>query len=161
MALRTYQAGDETAKVSIYNEAAADLPKFKPASLDEVRRRCLASDFDKTSLLFAMEGNQPVGYAGFAKNGRVNYPWCRKGQEKWTEPLLQAVLEAMKQKGIPSAFAAYRTDWPMQKDFFLAHGFAQTREMINYYLDLAEMPTPAARPANSMSELKRKTFPRS
>ncbi|MFL5245492.1 MAG: GNAT family N-acetyltransferase [Gemmataceae bacterium] len=153
MSLRTFQPGDEAAKVSIYNEAAADLPKFKPATLDEVRRRCLAKEFDKSSILLAFEGNQAVGYASFSANGRVSYPWCRKGHESMAEPLLQAVFDAMKERGLATAFAAYRSDWPAVKDFFLAHGFSQAREMVNYILDLAEMPTPAAMPGSAMSSL--------
>src|SRR5688572_1622067 len=46
MTIRTFQAGDEVAQVSIYNEAAAALPKFKPASIDEVRRRLRDPEFD-------------------------------------------------------------------------------------------------------------------
>ena len=159
MGLRTFQPGDEAAKVSIYNEAAADLPKFKPATLDEVRRRCLAKDFDKSSLFLALEGNQAVGYASFSANGRVSYPWCRKGHESVAEPLFEAVLNGMKQRGLATAFAAYRGDWPAIKDFFLAHGFIQVREMVNYILDLAEMPTPAAMPGSSMSALSLDELP--
>jgi hypothetical protein len=159
MGLRTFQPGDDTAKVSIYNEAAAELSKFKPASLDEVRRRCLSPDFDKNQVLFAEENDQPVGYATFAKNGRVSYPWCRKGKEAWAEPLFQAVLEAMRKTGMKTAFAAYRGDWPIQKEFFLKHGFVQVREMVNFVLDLAEMPTPAAMPGTSMSDLKPEDIP--
>src|SRR5260221_11873565 len=106
MGLRTFKPGDETAKVSIYNEAAAELPKFKPASLDEVRRRCLSSDFDKNSVVFAEDDNQLVGYATFAKNGRVSYPWCRKGKDAWADLRFQAVLEALRKAGHASAFAS-------------------------------------------------------
>ena len=35
MTIRTFQPGDDVAQVGIYNEAAGDLPKFKPATLDE------------------------------------------------------------------------------------------------------------------------------
>src|SRR5262249_51646942 len=34
MTIRTFQPGDDAVQVSIYNEAAADLPKFKPATID-------------------------------------------------------------------------------------------------------------------------------
>ena len=61
MKIRTYQPGDEAQQVAIYNAAAASFPKFKPATLDEVRRRCLSSDFDRTQLLIAEEDNKPVG----------------------------------------------------------------------------------------------------
>ena len=53
MTIRTYQPGDEVAQVGIYNEAAGDLPKFKPATLDEVRRRARGPDFDPDTRFFA------------------------------------------------------------------------------------------------------------
>src|SRR5438876_94602 len=36
MSIRTYQPGYEIAQVGIYNEATAELPKFKPATLEDV-----------------------------------------------------------------------------------------------------------------------------
>src|SRR6516225_6599557 len=95
MTIRTFEAGDEVAQVSIFNEAAARLPKFKPATLDEVRRRCHAADFDPTTRFFAVPDSEPVGYASFHTNGRVSYPWCRSGQEQWARPLFEAVLGAL------------------------------------------------------------------
>src|SRR5262245_18139058 len=111
MTIRTFQPGDELAQVSIYNEAAADEPKFKPARLDEVRRRCRAQDFDPTARFFALADGRPVGYASFQTNGRLNFPWCRKGHEHHQQPLLEQVLAAMKARGLEHAFAAYRADW--------------------------------------------------
>jgi hypothetical protein len=146
MTIRTFTAGDDAAQVSIYNEAAAALPKFKAATLDELRRRLRGPDFDPTTRFYAVEGGRPVGYAAFHLNGRVSFPWCRKGREQWAEPLLDAVLQAMRTRGLPAAFAAYRTDWPAQCDFFLAHGFALVREMVNFVMELVDMPTPSARP---------------
>src|SRR5262249_29236398 len=102
MTIRPFTAGDEAAQVSIYNEAAADLPRFKPATLDEVRRRCRAPDFDPATRLFALANDRPAGYATFHPNGRVSYPWCRKGREELAEPLFEAVLAAMKQRGLRS-----------------------------------------------------------
>src|ERR1700687_4149960 len=49
MTTRTFQPGDELVQVSIYNEASADLPKFKAATLEDVRRRRQAPDFDPTA----------------------------------------------------------------------------------------------------------------
>jgi hypothetical protein len=145
MLIRTFQPGDEVAQVSIYNEAAANLPKFKPATLDEVRRRCHDVEFDPSTRFLAVdESGQPIGYAGFHRNGRVSFPWCRNGHEEAAEPLFSRVLEAMRLRGINLAFAAYRADWP-QCDFFPAHGFRLAREMVNYVIDLVDMPTPAAR----------------
>src|SRR5213075_3432989 len=77
MSIRTFQPGDEAAQVTIYNEAAAALPKFKPASLDEVRRRVRDPGFDPGTRFFAEEDGRPVGYATFSADGRVSYPWCR------------------------------------------------------------------------------------
>jgi hypothetical protein len=150
MEIRVYQAGDESAQVSIYNEAAAELPKFKTATLDEVRRRARAADYDPTARFLAVVDGRPVGYASFQANGRVSYPWCRKGHEAAAEPLFERVLQTMQARGMNYAFAAYRADWPAQLAFFQGHGFAQTREMVNYVLDLVEMPTPMARPSSSV-----------
>jgi hypothetical protein len=55
----------------------------------------------------------------------------------------------MKARGMTRAFAAYRGDWPTVRDFFLSHGFSQPREMLNFVLDLRDMPTPAAVLGNS------------
>ena len=145
MTIRVFESGDEAAQVSIYNEATADLPKFKLAALDEVHRRCQAPDFDPGMRFFATEKGQPVGYASFHANGRVSYPWCRKGFEHLAEPLFAAVLQAMRDRRIRMAFAAYRGDWTAQRDFFLRQDFKQTREMVNYWLDPADTPTPALR----------------
>ncbi len=159
MTIRTFQPGDEAAQVSIYNEASADFPKFKPATLDEIRRRHRGADFDPAMRFFALVDNQPVGYAAFQANGRVSYPWCRKGHEQFAEPLIHKVLEALKERGIRRAFAAYRADWPAQLDFFLAHGFQKTREMVSFQVDLADTPTPAARRNIAVSPLKPQDLP--
>jgi hypothetical protein len=145
MTIRTFQPGDEAAQVSIFNETSADLPKFKPATLDEIRRRCRAADFDPGTRFFALADGEPVGYASFHANGRVSYPWCRKGHESWSEPLFARVVQAMRERGLRQAFAAYRADWTVQQVFFLAQGFQPAREMVNFCLDLVDMPTPAAR----------------
>src|SRR5439155_2495590 len=144
---------DEAAQVGIYNEAGAGLPRFKPATLDEVRRRYRGADFDPSTRLYAVEGGRPVAYASFNANGRVSYPWCRKGREHWAEPLFEAVLQALRQRGQARAFAAYRGDWPAQRDFFLRHGFQQRREVVNFVIDFAEMPTPAARTSSAVGPL--------
>jgi hypothetical protein len=141
MTIRSYQPGDEAAQVAIYNEAAAEMPKFKPVTLDELRRRARAPEFDPGTRSYALDKGRPVGYATFHRNGRVSYPWCLKGHEKHGESLFESVLQGMRQRGLKTAFAAYRADWPAQRDFFLGHGFRPAREMINYVLDLVEMPT--------------------
>jgi hypothetical protein len=159
MTIRTFEAGDEVAQVSIYNEAAARLPKFKPATLDEVRRRCRAPDFDPGTRFFAVADGPPVGYASFHANGRVSFPWCRPGHEAQAEPLFAAVLEAMRGRGLTRAFAAYRGDWPAQGEFFLAHGFTLAREMVNFVVSLLDLPTPAARPSSPISPLRPEEVP--
>jgi hypothetical protein len=150
MEIRTYRPGDEAAQVSIYNEAAGELPKFKTATLDEVRRRARGTDYDPAARFLALVDGRPVGYAAFGTNGRVSYPWCRKGHEAAAQPLLQRVLQAMKERGLTRAFAAYRSDWTAQQQFFQNNGFPLRREMVNYVLDLVEMPTPMARPSSSV-----------
>src|SRR5438876_696660 len=101
MTIRTFEVGDEATQVSIYNEATADLPRFKPATLDEVRRRSRGPDFDRTGRFFALAADgRPVGYSAFSANGRVSFPWCRKGQEAFAEPLFARVLAEMKSRGL-------------------------------------------------------------
>lgn len=159
MTIRTFEPGDDAAQVSIYNEAASGLPRFKPATLDEVRRRVRAADFDPQSRFYAVEDGQVVGYAQFQMNGRLNFPWCRPGKEKWAEPLFERTVETMQSRGLTRAWAAYRGDWPGTRDFFLGHGFAQPREMLNFVLDLVEMPTPAARAPSGMASLTPEDIP--
>ena len=147
MEIRTYRSGDEVAQVSIYNEAGSDLPKFKVATLDEVRRRARAADYDATARFLVLADGKPIAYGSFHTNGRVSYPWCRKGHEAAAQPLFEHVLQAMKTRGLTYAFAAYRADWPAQLAFFQNNGFESKREMVNFVLDIVEMPTPMARPS--------------
>jgi hypothetical protein len=157
--IRTFTAGDDAARVGIFNEAAVGLPKFKPALLDEIRRRNHAPDFDPNSQFFALVNGRPMAYALFQSNGRVSYPWCRKGHEALAEPLFERVLHDLKARGVKKAFAAYRGDWPVTRDFFLAHGFRHTHDMVNFVLDLADMPTPAAGAALTIAPLTREDLP--
>jgi hypothetical protein len=159
MKIRTFKPGDDAAQVGVFNEAAAALPKFKPATLDEVRRRGHAPDFDPTSRFYADVNGLVVGYATFGGSGRVSYPWTRAGHEGAAEPLFDAVLQAMKARGMPRAFAAYRADWAPQHEFLLKHGFTVAREMVNFVMDLAELPTPAARPSNAFSAVRPEDLP--
>ncbi|HEV3205274.1 MAG TPA: hypothetical protein VGY77_12855 [Gemmataceae bacterium] len=159
MNIRTYRPGDEKDQVAIYNEAAADLPKFKPATVEEITKRYRARDFDPGTRFYAEENGKIVGYANFHVNGRVSFPWCRKGHENQADPLFQRVLETMKSRGISAIFAAYRSDWPGQKDFFLAQGFHQAREMVNYLLDQGDMPTRPGRRNNPLTPLKKEDVP--
>lgn len=158
MKIRTYQPGDEAAQVAIYNEAAGSLPKFKPASAEEVERRCRAADFDPATRFYAEDGGQIVGYATFQENGRVNFPWCRKGCESAATLLFESVVQAMTARGLPLAFAAYRGDWPDVLAFFERHGFHKARDMMNYVLELVDMPTRMERPM-SISPLRADDIP--
>src|SRR5947209_7911310 len=98
--IRTYQPDDEAAQVAVYNEAAAEFPKFKPAGVEEIRRRCKAKDYDPEANFFAVEGGKVVGYAHFHANGRVSFPWTLKGHDSAADPLFQAVLHAMRGRGM-------------------------------------------------------------
>ena len=157
--IRTFAPGDDAARVGIFNEAAAGLPKFKAATLDEIRRRTHGPEFDPSAQFFAVVNGRPMAYATFQANGRVAYPWCRKGCEALAEPLLERVLAEMKSRGLKKAFAAYRADWTPQRDFFLARGFRHTHDMVNFMLDLADMPTPAASAARAIMPLNREDLP--
>ena len=139
MPIRSYQPGDELAQARIYNQAAGRLPGFKPGTPEEVARR-YAADPDSGSRYYAVEDGGIVAYAVFGSNGRVSYPWCLPGAEIWREPLLEAVLAAMKGRGLAAAWAAYRADWSPVLDFFRQHDFAQTRRMINYVADVSRLP---------------------
>jgi hypothetical protein len=157
--IRTYQPGDEAEQAAIYNEAARDWPRFKPASADEVMRRCQTSDFDPTSRLYAQEGNRLVGYATFQLNGRISFPFCRAGHEDVARPLFQKVLQTMAERGLTSAFAAYRADWSVPRDFFRSQDFRLSREVINFILDQVDMPTRPGRRNNPLTPLRREDLP--
>jgi L-amino acid N-acyltransferase YncA len=160
MNIRTYHPGDEVAQAGIFNDAAAALPKFKAATSDEVKRRFQARDFDPTTKFYAEDGGKVIGYCTYnANNGRVGYPWMLKGQEAHAEALFQAMLADMKKRGRKTAFAAYRSDWTPITQFFQAHDFRLVREMVNFVIDIVEMPTPAARPSLPFSPLKREDVP--
>jgi hypothetical protein len=159
MSIRTYQPGDEVAQVGIYNEASADLPKFKAATLEDVRRRIHDPAFDPATHFYAVVDGAPVGYAIYHANGRLSYPWCLKGHERHADELFRTVLDSMKQRGLKTAFAAYRADWTAQRDFLANWGFQKAREMVNFVIDLAEMPTPAARPVRSVTPLESADVP--
>jgi hypothetical protein len=143
--IRTFQPGDEVHQVAIYNDAASALPRFKPATTQEVLRRVSARDFDPSTRFFACADGQPVGYVLFNPNGRVSYPWCRKGHEALADPLFEHMLRTMQQRGFRKVFAAYRGDWTATLEFFRRQGFSVAREMVNFLLDIFDMPTVPAR----------------
>ena len=143
MSIRQFQPGDEAAQVGIFNVAAAGLPKFKPATIVEIQRRVRARDFDPGLRLYAEEGNQIVGYGAAHQNGRVSYPWCLPGYERHREPLFEALLGELRTRRVSKAFAAYRHDWNNVGEFFSRQGFSLTREIVNFFINFFDMPTPS------------------
>jgi hypothetical protein len=152
--IRSYRPGDETAQAAIYNEAAARLSRFKPTTSEEVHRRCRDRSFDPETRLYAEADGEPVGYVMFHANGRIGFPWCKKGHESAALPLFERAMQVMKTRGMRTAFAAYRADWTPVKDFFLANGFHLAREIVNFLLDQADMPTRPGRRANPLTPLR-------
>ncbi len=157
--IRNFQPGDEAAQVAIYNEAAAHLPRFKPATSVDVQRRAQARDFDPGQRYFAVEDGKVVGYAILNANGRVGFPWCLKGQEHAAEALWQALEAGLRQRKLRRAFAAYRGDWPAILEFFQKHGFKQAREIVNFATEIVDMPTAPARPSSVISALRPQDVP--
>lgn len=154
MRIRTFQPGDEALQATIYNRAAGALPRFKPATTQEVQRRCRARDFDPAAHCFVEEMGETVGYAHYSANGRVSNAWTLPGYEALAGPLLTQVLNRMKERGLRKAFAAYRGDWLDVHDFLLSQGFAKSRDIVNYLIDLVDMPTPPARPSSGITPLR-------
>ena len=56
---------------------------------------------------------------------------------------MEAVLSAMRERGLAEAWAAYRADWEPVLVFFHEHGFLPTRLMINYVAELSRLPRAA------------------
>ena len=160
MKIRTFQPGDAEAQVAVFNAAAAELPKFKPAVVEDVTNRQKDPAFDPATRFYGEVGGKVIGYAGFHPvSGRVAYPWTLPGHAAAALPLFQATLQAMRARGLKSAFAAYRADWPSVVNFFQSQDFRLAREMVNFVLDIVEMPTPAARPSLPFSPLRREDVP--
>jgi hypothetical protein len=157
--IRTYRTGDEDVQAAIYNEAAANLPQFKPATPAEISRRTIGPDFDPTTRLYAEDATGHVGgYVQFQACGRVSMPWCRRGCESAAEPLFAAALAELRRRGVGQIFAAYRPDWTPVFDFLARHDFRHVRDMWNYVLPLSDMPTRMARPRQGMA-LRRQDVP--
>ena len=145
MDIRQFQAGDEASQLHIYNAAGVALPRFKQATLFDIQRRVQAPGFDPATRYYAVEAGKVVGYCTFQSNGRISYPWHLAGHEAVAEPLFQHSLSMMKQRGLTTAFAAYRQDWPTINEFFTRHSFRLAREMVNFVMRFEDMPTPSAR----------------
>src|SRR5262249_27250099 len=130
-----------------------------PATEDEVRRRTRARDFDPASRFYAEAGGKVVAYAVLNPNGRVSVPWCLPGHESWADPLFERVLAGLRQRDSATASAAYRADGPRAAEFLFKHGFAKARDVVNYVLDLTDLPTMSARPTMPVAPLERADLP--
>jgi hypothetical protein len=159
MTIRPYLPGDEAAQVAIYNASAAALPGFKPANVDDVERRYRAGDWDPTARFYAVKGDEVVGYAVFNPNGRISYPWCRRGAEEVQAPLLDAVLAAMRERGLDEAWMAYRGDSESVLAFFQSHGFKPGRTVINYVASVAGLPRGPIPEGQALRPLERGDLP--
>ena len=152
MSIRSYQMGDEDAQSEIYNAVAGSLPGFKPSTAAEIARRYQGADPDPGSRYFAVENGAVVGYAAFGSNGRISYPWCLPEAHAYRGPLLEAVLNEMRNRGLAEAWTAYRGDWAPVLDFLREHGFTEKRTMINYVAELSRLPAPERLPSNRLIE---------
>lgn len=159
MDIRQFQPGDEAAQAAVYNEAARELPRFKPATAVEVQRRTAARDFDPSLRYYAVAGGAVVGYCAASANGRVSFPWCRKGHEGCAGPLFDHALESLRRRGCRTAFAAYRGDWAPVTQFFAARGFRKARDVVSFVQEVVDMPTVPARPSCLVTGLQPSDVP--
>ncbi|HEX4590604.1 MAG TPA: hypothetical protein VH120_11775 [Gemmataceae bacterium] len=159
MTIRTYQPGDEEAQAAIFNAACGQFTAFKPASADDVRKRTRARGFDPATRFYAEDGGKVVGYCTFHMSGRISHPWCLPGQESHAEPLFDAALDGLKERGVGRAYAAYHRDWPGPAQFFPAHGMPKVRDMVNFYQELTDMPTMLTRPSSPITPFEPDDLP--
>lgn len=160
MNIRTFQPGDERAQAAVFNGAAFSLPGFKPATEDEVKRRTRARGFDPASRFYAEDGGQVVGYCVLEPGqGRISYPWCRKGSEAAAPELFEAAVQAAKAAGLTKLFAAYRRDWDPVLRFLEENRFEKTRDVVNYVTDPVDLPTVANRGGLPIRRLRRDDIP--
>jgi hypothetical protein len=158
--IRTFQAGDEVTQAGLFNVAAFGLPGFKPATADEIKRRTRTRTFDPACRFYAEEGGQVVGYCTLEpEQGRISFPWCKKGFEDAAPPLFEAALKSARGRRLTKLFAAYRRDWEPVLRFFADNGFVVAREMINYWADPVDLPTLANRTRLPIDRLRREDIP--
>lgn len=158
--IRPFQSGDERTQAALFNAAAFALPGFKPATEDEVKRRTRARGFDPANRFYAEENGQVVGYCVLEPGqGRISYPWTKKGFESAAEPLFDAALQAARDRGLTSLFAAYRRDWAPVLEFFEKRGFSKTREYVNYATSPLDLPTVANRGGLPLRRLQQSDIP--
>lgn len=160
MNVRTFQPGDERTQAGLFNAAAYALPGFKPATEDDVKRRTRSRGADPANRFYAEAGGQVVGYCVLEPDqGRISYPWCKKGFEAAAPELFAAALLRAKACGLAKVFAAYRRDWDAVLGFFSAQGFAKARDVVNYVADPVDLPTVATRSGVPVRRLRRDDLP--
>ena len=160
LTVRTFQPGDERTQAALFNGAAFALPGFKPATEDDVRKRTRARGFDPDTRFYAVENEQVVGYCVLEPaQGRIGFPWCRRGFEAAAVGLYAAALAAARARGVPKLFAAYRRDWDAVLGFFADRGFHKARDVVNYHADPVDLPTIASRGGNPIRRLTRDDLP--
>jgi len=156
--IRNFQPGDEEKQTAIWNAAGAGLPGFKPASVEEVRRRTRAKDFDPATRFYAVTNDEIVGYCTIQPNGRIGYPWCLPGHDV-TSALIEAAVNGARSRGIGRLFTAYRADWIAQNTFFEKNGFQKTREIVNFAQSVLDLPTMMVRRGLNISPLQQADVP--
>ena len=93
------------------------------------------------------------------EQGRISYPWCKKGYESAAPLLFETALQSARDRGLKSLFAAYRRDWEPVLRFFSDTGFANARDMINYWSDPLDLPTRVNRSKLPIDRLQREDVP--
>ena len=158
--IRTFQPGDDVVQAALFNVAAFALPGFKPATADDVKKRTRGRGFDPAARFFAEDGGQVVGYCALEpEQNRISFPWCKKGHEAVAGPLFDAALQAARDRGLTTVFAAYRRDWHPVLQFLADRGFAVAREVINYWADPVDLPTLVNRSKLPIDRLQRADLP--
>jgi hypothetical protein len=101
-----------------------------------------------------------VGYCTLEpEQGRISFPWCKKGHEAVAVPLFDAALQSARDRGLTRVFAAYRRDWEPVLQFFADRGFAVARDVINYWADPVDLPTLVNRSKLPINRLQRTDLP--
>ena len=158
MNIRSFQSGDEVTQAGLFNVAAFNLPGFKPATAEDVKRRTRGRTFDPASRFYADEGRQVVGYCVLEpEQSRISYPWCA-GHEPAAVPLFEAAMQSARPRA-DKVFAAYRRDWELVLAFFADRGFTHARDIINYTADPIDLPTLVTRSKLPINRLTREDVP--
>lgn len=160
MKIRTFQPGDERTQAAIFNAAAFALPGFKPALEEDVKKRTRARGFDPATRFYAVDGGQVLGYCTIEPaQGRISFPWCKKGFESAAGTLLDSALQSARERGLTSVFTAYRRDWEPVLGYFESKGFQKSREIVNFTTSPLDLPTIANRGGIPIRRLQRGDIP--